>query len=268
MKKKILLFTIVVIFVFASGCSNNSWKKKIQISNLKYEDNYVKGKIKNMTDKYLSLHIKFLYESGSLKLNGYCFQDLKANELTDLKCLEYEIDNTYKIEIESIDIKEKEIPSLNVGEINQEALEYHFKDIFYNHLSLMLSTIHSIINENDRYFIDKITNYENDELKIEYSKKVYDTLYSFIETYSKTDSRLKKIYIFMIGNPNIERIALGLSTSEPFGSKITQAKSIYNAIKTETESGYCRKISDWCISYVKDEEFSTSTIDIYEYESK
>lgn len=95
----IILFVIFIVYL-------SSPKRIIQFSELKYEADYIVGKIKN-TDPSNAYDIKmhFTYKSGNLKENGLCFEQLDAGETKELKCLAYDIDETYTIKVDDIELE-------------------------------------------------------------------------------------------------------------------------------------------------------------------
>ena len=100
----VLSIIIILIIVFITYLF--SPKRIIQFSELKYEDDYIVGKIKNTdTSNAYDITIHFIYKSGNLEEHGVCYEQLDAGETKQLECLEFDIDETYTIKVDDIDIE-------------------------------------------------------------------------------------------------------------------------------------------------------------------
>lgn len=100
--KNILLIFIIFLLV---GCDKN-WKNKIQISELKYDGTNIIGEIKNLTDSRYKLYIKFKFKSGTLEKQGNCDIVVESKQTTNLKCENKDINDSYSIEINNIELNE------------------------------------------------------------------------------------------------------------------------------------------------------------------
>ncbi len=248
MKKSIkILFIIPIMVLCLCGCSKG-WKKSVQISSLKYEDNYIKGRMKNLTDKAYDLTITFKVKSGSLIEKKYCYELLKPKDTIDLECIVYDIDDTYKIEIEDVEFNEIEIPKLTTGKIDVETLKYHFADIYKEH-TLNFTSFTIDINDKNYPYIDEIE-YKNDEIEINGKiTKGTNSLY-YYETFDTKKDQLKYLNVFVYSKDEdfINAIITKLSLMRSIFTSSNDVFSIMQVLqRKDIDYGYCIKVGNWCI---------------------
>jgi len=246
------IYLLLVLCLCLCGCSN-SWEKKIQVSTLKYEDDYIVGKAKNLTDKAYDVIIKFKLKSGSLVEESACQRRIKPNETIDLNCPAPEIDDTYSVEIDDIELTEFEIPKLKEGIIDVDTFKYHFQEIYDMHT--LNFVVFSLDFEDIAFpYADEIT-YEDNIISIKsdfkdvitYSKydidtNKLDTIFGFVN-YQGNNEFLNKI---------ITNISLMKSISNSSSTSLNVTKALLN---TDIEEGRCWVVDNWCITPKKDNVF-------------
>lgn len=250
--KKIML---LIICICLCGCSNG-WKNKIQISTLKYEDEYIVGKMKNITDKAYDVVINFKLKSGSLEETERCYETIKPKETINLKCLMYGKDETYSFKIDSIELNEIIIPELKEGNINEETFEYHFEEIYDLH-TLSFSSL-SIEFDTSKYPYAEEIKYDDNKLEIKTEFNT-DSNYSanIHTTYNTETNELESIYGFINYNNDeefLEKVILNISLMRFFGGYLGEKSSkIRNALQDfDLEVDHCWVVDKWCIMPKKD----------------
>lgn len=259
--RKLLL--IVVCCLCLCGCGEkNDWKDKVQVSQLKLDDNYLIGKIKNTTDKFYDITIIFKLKSGTLEDTDVCYEIIRPNENKNLKCLVYDIDDTYIYEIKDIELTEKEIPVLLEGNIDINALEYYFEKIYEAHQLNFIAFSTDIIDTSFPY-ISKIK-YKDNEITIigdiiQGSNKV-----SYIGEYDTTTNDLNRISFYESRSNDksftdslITRISLMNSIATTSKTSLEIGKAL---LRTDIEEGYCVIVDNWCVSTIHDDLFNTYLI--------
>lgn len=227
----------------------NSWEKKIQISALKYDNsNHVVGKIKNLTKNAYDVTLKIKAKSGSLVEDITCYEMLRPNESVDLSCLTYELDDTYSLEINRVELEKKVIPSLNKGNLEVDTLEYYFPDIyesytlnmvpFYAFFDLQYPSIENIDYEDDKITIlGKIDN----EF---YSASIYFD-------YDVKTNKIISVDVFMVDSVDqafIDNIIENMTYMD-FIHKGSEINLIEKTLKRkDIQSDKCILIDKWCIS--------------------
>lgn len=249
MKKSIkILFIIPIMALCLCGCSK-SWEKNVQISSLKYEDDYIRGRIKNLTDNAYNLTITFKVKSGSLVEEKYCYEMLKPNDTIDLECIAYDIDDTYKIDVEDVELNEMEIPKLTTGKIDVDTLKYHFENIYEEHTLNYISFTTDIDDKNYPY-IDEVE-YENDEIEIngKITKGTNDIFY--YEAFDTKNDKLKNLDVFVYSEDEdfISTIITKLSLMRSISTSSSDSISIGRILqRKDIDNGYCISFDNWCIS--------------------
>lgn len=241
------LFIIIIVLLCVSGCKKE-WEKNVQISELKYEDNYIVGRMKNLTDKAYNVTITFKVKSGSLVDSKYCYELLRPNDIIDLECLAYNIDETYEIEIEDIKFEEVKIPQLEIGIINEETLEYHFEDIYKAHELNFISFTANIDEENYPY-IEGI-NYNGNEINIKGNISNGENILSYTETYDVKSGDLTSLFIFILSDEEfLNTVTTKISLMQSITRSSSESISILKTLKrTDIEVDYCVKVGTWCIN--------------------
>ena len=196
MNKKIIKFIIcMLIFPFIlCGCSKK-WEKSVQISSLKYEDDYIKGRMKNLTNNAYKATITFEVKSGSLTEKKYCYELLRPKDTVNLECLAYGMDDTYKIKIENVELDNYTIPNLSEGEIDIETLKYYFQNIYDAH-NLNFISFTTDIDEMNYPYIDEIE-YEKDRIIIHGTISKNNDSISYYETYNIETQELDNLYVLL-----------------------------------------------------------------------
>lgn len=258
MKKQIFSLLLLSICLFLAGCGD-SWKSKIELTDLKIDDDYIVGKIKNKTDNYYNVTINYEVKNGDFSDNGICILKLKPNAVDDLKCLEMNYDSSYKVEVKSVDFKELTIPKLDNNNLNVESLEYYYKEIYDTHALHLVS----LVNSEDRNYpyIDKIIYHDYDNsLEISY-KYIFNG--SNITTYDLYDIKTKETTLFnlFVGNPteeNITSIIVKLSGLIIVDDNTADSYSALKALsRKDIEEGKCVKVGRWCVSTKYDDILTT-----------
>lgn len=261
MKKSLKILLCFVIMICICGCEkgkSENWKDIFQVSEVKIDDNYILGKIKNTKDKAYDITIYFELKSGTLIEEEFCFMTIKPNETRNIQTVIYDYDDSYEVKIKKIKYEEIEIPKLDYDNITVEALEYHFEDIYDRHLDLT-GFISLYIDDNLDYYpyINSIYYYSSDNIiRILYVDYISEQSISIIYTgeYSIIDGSLQYLELEITGGDKDleENITTILAHS------ITDGYYDYNAIYTnlnkEVEDGKCWLIKDWCVSKILKED--------------
>ena len=251
MNKKILrVLTIVLLsLVCFTGCGDGGWKSKVELSELKFKDDYIVGRIKNKTDKYYDVKVEYNLKSGDLTNDEFCQFKLKPNSTKDIECLELNYDDSYSIEVNNIDLKELEIPSLN-KDLNQDSLEYYFEEIYEEH---SYNGVGLTFDFEDRLypFITKAKyNEDLSEISIDFTFNYDDSEVRLLEDFDTKTNKPTLIMMF-ISNPKEETIS---KMRTRLGSLYSIVHDHVNTIsvgrallRTDIENGKCIKVDNWCI---------------------
>lgn len=254
MRKKLLIILLVCIL---SGCDKVD--KDIQISELKYNDDYIIGRIKNQTSKNYNLDIIIQTKSGTLVNNAYCHDTIKPYEAKDFKCLALDLDDTYSFKIKKIEKEIFETPKLTYGEIDESTLKYYFENIYNSHYLFMTNLdieskfpkFDSIEYKNNNIEFKNTLNYDDQNTLL------------LIAKYSTKNEELESIHI-LIGEENQEienDIILAFSLHE---KDIDNSIKISYVLRKISEFGKCTSIGDLCyakyksnnvISYIASSDF-------------
>ncbi len=265
MKKILLGLAIGSLGLLTVGCENKTKQKAediIQISALKLEDDYITGKIKNTDlEKAYDITITFDLKSGTLEDTRYCHESLKPSETKDLKCLMYDIDNTYTFKIQNIELEEATIPSLSEGEIDNETLEYHFEEIYDSHISNLLSLVSGLNSEYEYPYIDSI-DYKNNLITIQSNFNSGTNSISITEMYNSENSKISGVLI--IAQYQEENFIKKLINYIQFMSFLPQDINSRMLIKQalsqrDLELGNCYNIGEWCITPTYDNNIVSFT---------
>lgn len=249
MKKVIHIIFLISLTLCLFGCSN--WKSKIKVSELKIDDGYVVGKVKNVTNQAYDATLKFELKSGSLKLEETCYDTFKPNETKDIKCIMFEdIDDTYKVKLKDIELKEKNIPTLKEGTISNNTLEYHFEEIYDKHTLNFLS-ISSDYDGNSYPYIDS-AEYEEDSLTIKYEVYSLNNTASFTEVYDTNTNELNSFYFTIYGDLDkdfVDDIIASVSIMNSFRNTVTSSTSMLKALsEKDVDPSKCILVDNWCVS--------------------
>ena len=267
MKKKFCLSLILSLFILSClvGCSS-SWEKVIELSNLKIENEYVVGKIKNKTEKYLEVVISLKLKNGGLTDDDLCHVDIKPNEIKDLKCLSFGYDSSYDVEVKSVKYSEKTIPTLKDGVINTDTLKYYFEDIYDSHDLNVSSLITSYGDvKYPPYDEIKYSSIDN-EISIDYSFKYKNINVSYFEKYN-TKTNQPTILFAIVSNNDETTLYDFISKFSIIYSflKSSSASSISTLNKTlrdkNIEYGRCMKIGSWCAFSIYDDTTVTLALE-------
>lgn len=256
MKKVLKIFLFIVLVLLICGCDNKEeekWKDVFQVSELKFDGNYIVGKVKNTKDKAYDITIYFELQSGSLIEEEFDSEVIKPNEIIDIKTLVYGYDDSYDIKLKKIEYKEKEIPKLDYDNIDIETLKYYFEDIYDKHLSITSFRWDLQFDEDLNYYpyIDEIKYQSYDDtINIKYSYFDSETLFQIYisDSYSTKDEELQTVYINI--NHFDETLLSKIQSSIIRGVTDDYSyNSSYNYyLNEEVELGKCWVVNDWCIS--------------------
>lgn len=266
MKNKYIKTVLLIIILLISGCGN-SWKSKFQVSNLKIDDDYIVGKIKNTTDKAYNLNIIFNLKSGSLTEKDNCHMIIKPHETKKIDCISMDHDG-YKISVSNIEFKEKEIPELINGTINKETLEYHFEKIYETHRYNFTSF--SLISDEEQKeypFIDTIK-YDEQDNTIEISGKFTNDneYFNYREKYDTKTDELKYLLFYIKTTDEELRNSLLTKVSLMKSFRDVNSLSINKALhRDDVSEDKCILIGGkWCVSSsVLDKEAGIISYHIY-----
>ena len=254
-KKYLLILALFSILFLITGCGN-SWKSNFEISKLKLDDDYIVGKIKNKTDKAFDLEITFDLKSGSLVDNKKCNLVIKPKETKDLDCLATDYDD-YDVSISNIDFKEKKIPDLNNGKIDEDTFEYHFDKIYDNHTYNFISfTLVDDIFEDKYPYLDTIEyDEENKKIKISGSIMSNTNYMSYTEEFNTITNKLENMS-FMIRTDDEEfKSELLTKISLMRSLDISNSVEMLKALNDDIPEGKCYKVGyNWCVSSDIDKE--------------
>lgn len=104
-----IIVIALIIIIPAIIAMLESPKNIIRFSELKWENHYVIGKVQNTDpNNAYDMTIYFSYKSGNLKEDGICFEEIGAGETKDFQCLEYDIDETFEIKVDNIELEKIE----------------------------------------------------------------------------------------------------------------------------------------------------------------
>ena len=104
--KKILVVALCCLFLLTGCCKKiNSWNKTVQLSEFTIEDNYVKGEIKNFTDKVYNATITLELKSGDLTKEDDCYETIKPNEIRKVNCILNDNDDKYTVNIKNVELE-------------------------------------------------------------------------------------------------------------------------------------------------------------------
>ena len=142
-KRVVIIFLVICMLFYLVGCFGKKGNKYVSISELVYEDgpdwsdfNYVKGQIKNMTDKYLEVSVSASAKSGSINEILSETIRLKPNEMGQLEFWTITGIN-YTYTIDKVDVKELDIPKLDEKHVTPDALEYYYPAVYSMYSSLI-----------------------------------------------------------------------------------------------------------------------------------
>lgn len=252
MKKVILLFLCIICIC---GCSKG-WQKKVQVSDFTYENDYIVGKMKNLTNKAYKVKIDFSLINGSFVDDDICFDMIKPNEKLELKCYNSDINENYLIKIKNIELTKVDIPKLTEGIIDQKVLEYHFKDIYNSH-ALNLTSFSSDFTDSQYPYMNEIK-YENNQITIksEFNKDQNAVvIYSEYDTKNEELNCMHGIIAYINDNEFLKSMVFKIANMKSLNNKsYLYSTKIYNSLlDNNLEEGYCWNIDKWCIKPTKSE---------------
>lgn len=272
-KKKIII-PIISIFVilciigimFLLGVFSPKWKKQIGFSDLKIDDDYIVGKIQNKTNKHLKVTITFELKSGSIKDTDYCYVNIEADTIEDLKCLAYDKNISYKVKV--VDVETKEIKNKNFSngdKISSRDFTDYFKEVYNEHHKLFYSIFAT--NEEDFEEISSYPYADEIEYIIEDSDKYLEiknnlnykgTLISVYEYFNLDDNKLESLSILYQTNDDILEYFkkwLYMGFIDEY-SGYNDSYYIRKAISTDAEEGRCTKVGSYCFSKRTDDHLT------------
>lgn len=251
MKKQVAGIILIGLCFLLVGCGD-SWKSKVELTDLKIDDNYVVGKIKNKTDNYYSVSIDYIVKSGDFTDSGHCSIKLKPNSVDDIDCVQMKYDNTYSVEVKNVELSELTIPKLDNSNLNADSLEYYYKDIFEEHTTNMVSLAYDV--EDFKYpYIDKVSYYDSGEIGFRTSFNYNGNSVYVNDNYDTITNKAKSIFIMLSSNASQEDISKIIIRISSLYSVISDSTSytldMSQALKrTDYETGKCRLFGNWCVS--------------------
>ena len=274
-KNKLHIFLLLLLLsICLVGCGNDGWKSKVELSNLKIEDNYVVGKMKNKTDNYYKVRIDYIISSGSLSNESSCNDELKPNETKDIKCLEMNYDSTYNIEIKDVILTESTIPkktnySGTDVEITEEELDYYYKDISSDFNMQMIGIFTYENNDRDSMKYPYITSIKlsgEDKIQLYYMGTYNGIKVNVAGEYKIKSKELGSLMIFVSNSNNdtIDTLRFNISHINFFMDNALSSELAYvwNNLKTTNEEGYAYKIGN--LMYSVSESDGRTIFHIYE----
>lgn len=196
MKKKIIVFLLLSIVIIASGCKKkNDWGNIFQFSEFTYEDSYIVGEVKNISENDYIAKIEFELVNGSIIEQDYEEIFVSSNSKKDIKLFNNLINTSYKIKIKNVQYeKTMEIDKSEMQYIQEEDL----KKIFY-----FVNEVHRICKYNfsNNYKVESIFYAPNVSENKSSVKIIGDTTYYKIEElYNADRQRLEMIKITAKGD--------------------------------------------------------------------
>lgn len=256
MKKRIILsFIIAIAIISITGCGSkkDEWEKMFQVSELEYEEDYIVGDIKNLTDKYYDIKIIIESKNGSIKDDNYCYETIKPNEKREFKCLATKLNENYSNKIKDITFEELEIPdktTKNGSTISIDELKYYYEKVYDAHtLSMTGFSFNRDVDNNDYPYIKEIT-YSGDEIKIYYPIYYNNSLITTTSIYEVRTGNLKDFFVIMDDSDKElqTKVETKISILYYFTDNHFNTIKIGQAIKEPVEDGKCYKVDNWCFS--------------------
>ncbi len=254
-KDKVFLIITLIITLILTGCGN-SWNNKIQASDFKLKDDYIIGKLKNVTDKAYDLKITFSLKSGSIEEDEICHELIKPKQTLNIECISTEHEG-YKVKIKDIKLDERKIKKLKSGEIDIDTFEYYFTNIYKEHL-INITGIGGTENIKDWPYISEIEyNEAKDTIKI--SGRITENLgtdnlnyFAYTEEFDTTTGDITDFAAFI--RTNDEEFLSSILTKIAFMKSFNKYKSnsidLLSALKHESIGlDRCLKVgTQWCVS--------------------
>ena len=252
-----LVAVIIGIIFFVIGIGPK-WKKQIAFSDLKFDNDYIVGKIQNKTDKHLNVTITFELKNGSIKDTDFCYVNIEADTIDDLECLAYGKDSSYKIKVVDVRIEEIKNKSFKDGEeLSIDEVKDYFKDIYNKHLEIFGLTFNIYEKDFDeelKYpYIDYVKYYAkgaDSEIYINNPIMYKGDLISVTETYDVNSSDLDRIHITSSSSQESKDflakcLAFGYFHEDMDPGKYERAKKL---VSESTADGKCYLFGDLCFS--------------------
>lgn len=250
MKKQIVVILIGLCLLLV-GCGD-SWKSKVELTDLKIDDNYVVGKIKNKTENYYDVSIDYIVKNGDFTDDGHCSMKLKPNSVDDIDCVQMKYDSTYSVEVKNVELSELTIPKLDNSNLNEDSLEYYYKEIFKEHTTNMVSLAYDV--EDFKYpYIDKVTYLSSGLIEFSTNFKYNGNFVAVTDAYNTTTKKANHIFVMVSKQASSEDISTIISRITLMYSVINDSTSytfdMSQALKrTDYEAGKCRIFGNWCVS--------------------
>lgn len=211
MKRK-YLFLFVIALMVLTGCNRD-----IQISELTYEDTYVKGTIKNTSSKKAyDVTVIFKYKSGSLIEEDEESFMLKPEQTKDIEIYNPDINESYEISVKKITTKTHEIPEPikyeKNGVVSKEQLEYYFEDTIDVEHGVMCSDLMEVLDLDFSEYpcINNIGYGSYNDIFISYSNDKISTYESYIIEENSYNNEVESKFAYMEvtlynSNENLEK---------------------------------------------------------------
>ena len=185
-----------------TGCGH-SWDRTFAVSEIKLEDDYIVGEIRNKTDLAYDVRLKFKLINGTITDEDTCSFIMRPHQTRKIHCASTNHEN-YEAELSDIKFKEIDIPKLKDGEIDASVVEYYFEDIYNEH-------IYNVIGFT---FLDSSFSKEYPYINnAEYSKDDAELLLTTI--FSNSDSNTYYISEkFNVNNKKMEYVSVMIFTND------------------------------------------------------
>lgn len=255
MKLKRILLIIMFCFIL-TGCSK-SWEKYILIENLEINDGVITGEFVNKKDKAYDIKYVVSYKNDKDKGNLECYDLIKPNETKKLKCNTL-LDGEYEIKIIDVSLIVFEIPNLMYGELYQKSLQYHFTDIYQNHLTLLEEFVDNDLGDLINYpYINKIVYTEEEKVEISYEYIFEESSISFYERYNAFNNELEEFVIKVNNYDNEIYNSVKNTLVDSFIFKGVNKSALLN-ILNDVNNEMCVEIDSWCVSILDENDIINS----------
>ena len=251
MKKSKILLILIIPVLLLSGCKAK-YTSKFQFSDLKYDDDYIIGHVKNITDNKYKLEISLELKNGGIKEDAKCNVNLNPKQTKKIKCLSYHNDDvTYEVKIKDVDFKQ--IPTFEEknfkddDKISEDDLKDYFEDAFYTHTMFNTSLLHGKTVGSYPYI--KNTIYSNDKVQIFNMDTFEDTAFTSLEYYNK-DGSFSSLYIEFsyTTQDEVDSFINNLSLSVSLIDSDLEYSDVTKYMKEPIEDDMCYKTHGYCIS--------------------
>ena len=257
-RKKVMKIGVLLAFIIMLGGCGNPWDKTFSVSELKVENNYIDGEIKNKTEFAYNVEMEFELNNGNLSDSDTCSFIMRPHQTRKMHCISMDHED-YEVKLSNIEFEKMDIPELKDGKVDATAVEYYFEEIYNEH-------IYNVI-----YFTLLDSRFSKEYPFISSAEYLRDDA-ELILTANFSDNDNNAYYIsekFDIGTNNMEYVSIMIFTNDASEfetiryliSKFKAFKNItYGDIrgtlgKENTPELSCYNIENkWCVSVNQDIE--------------